>query len=74
MGFRVENWRMPNKKSFSDHNWIFFSLNFAIEVSYPFRELRKKFNHNKIKGVKLRSSTKGTESLVQQKDIAGVVE
>ena len=57
---RVEDWRVSDQRSFSDHSWILFSLDLAAEVSKPFRDPRRidwrKFGQvikNKLSGAQI---------------------
>lgn len=38
---RVNNSRLYDQRFFSDHHWILFILDLALQVSKPFRDLRR---------------------------------
>lgn len=47
---KVENWRVSEKKSFSDHSWILFTINIKPEVPKPYRN-PKSTNWSKFRSV-----------------------
>lgn len=39
--FCVENWRVSDLRSFSDHSWILFNVNLMIEAPKPYRNPKR---------------------------------